>query len=317
MPSPDSVSSLTLPSQATGTGIGLRFQLRVTETQPKLARADVGIDQFMPGGWYLQVRLDPAAQCPQKASLSLSTIALDSGKCPATMSSNTDLPRWFPSATCHQKLLVILILSLVSFKLSSVCFILWLDFGYIPWLCLPGHCLSPQMCLLCFANQPVGDGFPPEHVFVSGSSRWFFPHRPVLFLLSPPLHPRPINCFISVWAVLLLLLLYLILSPFSVVLVTKILGLLSSVNCLRFPVMVKPSLSGVSFCLIRVSLELWLPLFAPDGNSLQSRICTGRSLLKAMRHTGHVTADPTPRCGEAMGFGFPGDTFSQLCSEHR
>ena len=92
MPSPDSMSSLTLPSQATGTGIGLRFQLRVTETQPRLARADVGIDQFMPGGGYLQVGLHPAAQCPQKASLSLSTTVLDSGKCPATMCSNTDLP---------------------------------------------------------------------------------------------------------------------------------------------------------------------------------------------------------------------------------
>lgn len=45
---PDSMHSLTRPSQATGTGIGLGFQLRVTETQPRLAGADIGIDQFMP-----------------------------------------------------------------------------------------------------------------------------------------------------------------------------------------------------------------------------------------------------------------------------
>lgn len=99
--SPDSRCGFTCPSQDTGIGISPGFQVPVTETQPRLAQ-DISIDHFMPGNWYLQVKLDPAAQCPQKASCFLPTIVLKFGKCPVTISWTPDFPHRFPSGTCHR-----------------------------------------------------------------------------------------------------------------------------------------------------------------------------------------------------------------------
>lgn len=69
------------------------------------------------------------------------------------ISLNTEFSHLFLSGTCHQKLLPVPCFFQLVFCTFLPVIVLWVN----------SLALSPQMCLICFAHEPLGNSFPLKH----------------------------------------------------------------------------------------------------------------------------------------------------------